>query len=115
MAYLDSQEEGDRSMPGNWRPCSGVGGGASGDPRDTVKTGLSESQSPEDAIDTSVGKTPETGAASCTGVQFSPVHPSGSGAIPSEGIEGDEWDTYLALERRAKTNVGSPSKRECGR
>jgi len=44
-------------------------------------------------MDTSVGKTPETGAVPCTGIQFLPVHPSGDGAIPREGIEGDEWGT----------------------
>jgi hypothetical protein len=32
--------------------------------------------------------------------------------MPSEGIEGDEWDAYLTLERTAVTNVGSPAGRE---
>lgn len=32
--------------------------------------------------------------------------------MPSEGIEGDEWDTYIALSRTAETNVGSPKGRE---
>jgi hypothetical protein len=32
--------------------------------------------------------------------------------MPSEGIEGDEWDAYLTLERTAVTNVGSPTGRE---
>jgi hypothetical protein len=32
--------------------------------------------------------------------------------MPSEGIEGDEWDTYIALLRTAETNVGSPKGRE---
>src|SRR5205085_5401041 len=34
------------------------------------------------------------------------------GAMPSEGIEGDEWAAYLALSRMAETNVGSPTGRE---
>ena len=51
MAYLDLKGEGDNSMPGNRRPCSGVRGGAPGDPRDMAKAGLPESQSP-------VGATP---------------------------------------------------------
>ena len=32
--------------------------------------------------------------------------------MPSEGIEGDEWDAYVTLTRTAVTNVGSPSGRE---
>jgi hypothetical protein len=32
--------------------------------------------------------------------------------MPSEGIEGDEWDAYLTLARTAVTNVGSPTGRE---
>ena len=38
--------------------------------------------------------------------------PPGPGAMPSEGIEGDEWDAYLTLARTAVTNVGSPNGRE---
>ena len=32
--------------------------------------------------------------------------------MPSEGIEGDEWDACLTLARTAVTNVGSPTGRE---
>lgn len=32
--------------------------------------------------------------------------------MPSEGIEGDEWDAYLTLSRAIGTNVGSPTGRE---
>lgn len=35
--------------------------------------------------------------------------PSERGAMPSEGIEGDEWDAYLTLSRTARTNMGSPT------
>jgi hypothetical protein len=49
-------------MPENRRPCPGVRNGAPGDPCDMVKAGLPESQSPEGAISTPAGKTPETGA-----------------------------------------------------
>ena len=48
MAYLEPKGEGDNSMPVKRRPCSGVGGGASWDPRDMAKAGLPESQSPVD-------------------------------------------------------------------
>ena len=32
--------------------------------------------------------------------------------MPSEGIQGDEWDAYLTLLRATGTNVGSPTGRE---
>ena len=32
--------------------------------------------------------------------------------MPSEGIEGDEWDAYVTLPRTTVTNVGSPNGRE---
>jgi hypothetical protein len=32
--------------------------------------------------------------------------------MPSEGIEGDEWDAYVTLSRTTGTNVGSPTGRE---
>ena len=32
--------------------------------------------------------------------------------MPSEGIQGDEWGTYVALARATGTNVGSPTGRE---
>ena len=48
MAYLDLKGEGDHSMPLKRRPCSGVGGGASRDPRDMAKAGLPKFQSPDD-------------------------------------------------------------------
>jgi hypothetical protein len=57
-----------------------------------VKARLPEAQSPDDGKIASAGKTPETGAKSCLGIVEGPVQPPGCGAIPSEGIEGDEWD-----------------------
>jgi hypothetical protein len=32
--------------------------------------------------------------------------------MPSEGIEGDEWDAYVTLLRTTRTNMGSPTGRE---
>jgi len=40
------------------------------------------------------------------------VQPSGRGAMPSEGIQGDEWGAYVTLICTARTNVGSPKGRE---
>ena len=37
---------------------------------------------------------------------------SSAGAMPSEGIEGDEWGAYVALARMTGTNAGSPTGRE---
>ena len=48
----------------------------------------------------------------CDGLMEAPSQPSGPGAMLSEGIEGDEWDAYLTLQRTAVTNVGSPTGRE---
>ena len=38
------------------------------------------------------GKTPETGAVFCVGMVPLLMQPPGRGAMPSEGIQGDEWD-----------------------
>ena len=32
--------------------------------------------------------------------------------MPSEGIQGDEWDAYVTLSCTAKTNAGSPTGRK---
>jgi hypothetical protein len=32
--------------------------------------------------------------------------------MPSEGIQGDEWNAYVTLLRTTRTNVGSPTGRE---
>jgi hypothetical protein len=78
MAYLASKEKGDNSTPANRRSRPGVWGGALGDPRDMAKAGLLESQSPEGAIHTPAGKTPETGAGPCG--RFHRCLPQPSGA-----------------------------------
>ena len=49
MAYLESRDEGDNSLPGKRRSCPGVRVEASRDPRDMAKAGLPEAESPEDA------------------------------------------------------------------
>jgi len=46
MAYLDLKGEGDKSMPGNQRPCRCVRAARWGDPRDMAKAGLPEPWSP---------------------------------------------------------------------
>ena len=61
---------------------------------------------------TSIGTTPETDARLVLTVLVRPGHPSRRGAMPSEGIEGDEWGAYHTLHRTTETNVGSPKGRE---
>lgn len=39
------------------------------------------------------------------------LQPSEQGAMPSEGVQGDEWDAYLALSCATGTNVGLPTGR----
>ena len=45
------------------------------------------------------------------GIVPEPVQPSGCGAMPNEGIQGDEWGAYVTLGRTTRTNAGSPAGR----
>ena len=78
-------------MPANRWSCPGVWGEAPGDPRDMAKATLPEPQFPEGATRTPAGKTPETGAAPAPGRTGACRNPPGRGAMPSEGIQGNEW------------------------
>ena len=40
------------------------------------------------------------------------LQPSGCGALPNEGNQGDESDAYVTLGRMTGTNAGSPAGRE---
>jgi hypothetical protein len=60
----------------------------------------------------SAGKAPVTGATPCAGISRLPAQPLGCGAMPSEGIQGDEWGAYVTLLRTTRTNAGSPVGRE---
>jgi len=93
MAYLDPKGKGNSSMPEKQWPCPGTRSGVLRDPSDMVKARLPESQSPEDATFRPPEMYPETGAVPCIGVSSYPMQPSGCGAIPNEGIQGDEWGT----------------------
>ena len=107
MAYPDPKSERDSSMPAKRRSCPGVRAGVSRDPRDMAKAGLPESQSPDDAKVASAGKTLVTGAMLCDDIVRWLSQPSGRGALPSEGSQGDEWDAYVTLGRTTGTNAGS--------
>jgi hypothetical protein len=98
MANPDPRGERNNRMPGKRRPAEVSGLGRSRDPRDMAKAGLPESQSPDDEIDASVGTTPDTDAMLCDGMGGWPSQPSGHGALPSEGNQGDEWDAYVTLD-----------------
>jgi hypothetical protein len=112
MAYLNPKGAGDSSMPVKRRSGPGVRDGASWDPRDMTKAGLPEPLISRRCKDSSIGKTSETGAMLCIGIKSLLVQPPGCGAIPSEGIQGDEWGVYVTLERTTRTNMGSPEGRE---
>ena len=112
MAYLDPKGDGDHSMPDKQRSGSGVRGDALRDPRDMAKAGLPDIPISRRCKETSAGKIPETGATICVDIVERSMQPSDRGAMPSEGIQGDEWDAYVTLERTTRTNVGSPAGRE---
>ena len=69
------------------------------DPRDTVKAGLPESQSP--GMETHIHRHGMYGR--CYFLQ---------GTTVSEIVQGDEQDTYVALGRSTRTDTGSPKSRE---
>jgi hypothetical protein len=48
----------------------------------------------------------------CDGIDEGLLQPSGRGALPSEGNQGDEWGAYVTLGRMTGTNAGSPAGRE---
>ena len=81
-------------MAGNWQPCPGVRDGVTGDPRDTVKVELLETQSPGGATLTPAGKTPEN---RCRPLRHdSEWHAAilrGAGAMSCQDIQGDGRDT----------------------
>ncbi|GLI02905.1 hypothetical protein Pa4123_81830 [Phytohabitans aurantiacus] len=47
-----------------------------------------------------------TGAVSCVGIADLPTQPPEHGAMPSEGIQGDEWATYVPLDTYDKDERG---------
>jgi hypothetical protein len=91
MAYPMPKGLGDKSMPANQRPGPGVGDGALGDPRDTAKPALAEAQSPEDGSSHPPERRPKPAPALPPEWKRT-VQPPGPGAMPSEGIQGDERD-----------------------
>ena len=112
MAYPDPKGERDVRMPGKRRSGSGVRAEAARDPRDMAKAGLLDSPISSGRKDPSAGKAPETGVTLCDGIVSLPTQPLERGAMPSEGIEGDEWAAYVTLGRTTGTNAGSPTGRE---
>ena len=84
------------------------------DPCDMAKAGLPEVQSPDDAKYHPSEMTSETGAALCLGFTAWSRQPPERWAMPNEGIQGDEWDAYVALTRTTGTNAGSPTGKAYG-
>jgi hypothetical protein len=77
-----------------------------------AKAKLPESQSPEDAKYHPPEIALVTGATACASIVEGPAQPLGRGAMPSEGIQGDESGAYVTLGRTKRTNAGSPVGRE---
>jgi hypothetical protein len=85
MADLDPKGEGDRSLPGKRRPCSGAETGRCGTrviwrKLDCLKPNLQRMQDPIRR------KAPGTGVAPCIGIGGQSMQPPGCAAMPSEGI-----------------------------
>ena len=81
------------------------------DPRDTVKAGLPESQSP--GMEAHIhrhgmyGRCPWNRTVSLSSSELFL-----QGTTVSEIVQGDEQDTYVALGRSTRTDTGSPKSRE---
>ena len=71
-----------------------------------AKAELLEPQSPDDEKVTSVGMAPDADVTPGAGIVKGPVQPSGCGAMPNEGIQGDEWGAYVTLGRTTGAKHG---------
>jgi len=112
MANRYLKGERNNRMPGKQRSGLGVIAGALRDPRDMAKAGLPDIPISRRRKESSAGKALVTGAKLCDGIALGPLQPPERGAMPSEGIQGDEWDAYVTLGRMTGTNAGSPTGRE---
>jgi hypothetical protein len=97
MAYPDPRGERDDRMPGKRRSAQVSGRRCRGTrviwrKLDCLKPISRRCKGP------SAGKTPDTGATLCDGLVVRPSQPSGRGALPDEGNQGDEWDAYVTLD-----------------
>jgi hypothetical protein len=112
MAYLDPKGEGDESMPGKRRPCPGVRGGASRDPRDMAKAGLPEAQSPDDACshppERRLKPVPRSAPAWCQGRR----NLRGVERCPVRAFKEMSGPPTSRSTRMTRTNAGSPKGRE---
>ena len=93
MAYLDPKGEGDKSMPESSDRVQALEAMRCGTRVIWRIAGLPDSRISRRCKDTSAGKTHETGATSCVDFVRGSTQPPGSGAMPSEGIQGDESAT----------------------
>jgi hypothetical protein len=99
--------DGDQSMPEQARwPCPRAGAARRGDPRDMANAGLREVQSPVMQVFIHRKQACETGAALCGSLFRWLAQPLQRWAMPSEGIEGDEWNAYVTLERATRRKHG---------
>ena len=84
-----------------------------GDPRDTVKVELLETQSPGGATLTPAGKTPETGAGPCGMIASGMLQSSGAQErCPVRAFKETDGTPKSCSIRTAVVNMGSPKGRE---
>src|SRR5216684_1137322 len=103
----------ENSMPENRRPCPGVRGGAPGDPRDTAKVALPESQSPEGERYHPPERRPTTGAGPCGRIVVRPPQSSGAQErCPVRELKETDGTPKSRSIRTAVANMGSPKGRE---
>ncbi len=112
MAYPDPKGERNNRMSGKRRSGSDVRAEASRDPRDMAKAELLEAQSPDDERERPPERHPRPAPCPATASRVRRSQPSGHGALPNEGNQGDDWDAYVMLGRTTATNAGSPTGRE---
>ena len=111
MAYPDLKGERDSSMPLKRWSAEASGLGCRGT-RVIWRKLNCLNPNLQRCNDPSAGKTLVTGTMLCDGFLRWLSQPSGCGALPSEGNQGDEWDAYVTLGRTTGTNAGSISGRE---
>lgn len=96
-AYPEPKGEGDNSMPLMRWLCSGIGGGAPWDPCDMAKALLLELQFPVDERSHPSEINARSRRRVLPRLSAMVAATSERGAMPSEGIQGDEWSAYVAL------------------
>ena len=95
---LKAKAGGEKSMSEKRRSLGDAEGAVPQDPRDRVKAALPESQCPAVQQSHSLLRRLQRSATRGGSYSFRDRPPPTGGAMKNDFIEGDEWDTYVALE-----------------